>query len=487
MSIELVNITEDMSDWDKHWGAFRNTLNIFVQNKYYGISKEDLAVIGQESISDIARTIVDKVKAFFQWLWEKITDFFGKIKKFVLYIWNKIKEWLGFKNNDQRKFEQMCQSCTLSASPSGTIHYYYDTDTCNNIMNEYFNERFPVCRYHIIVGSTDNRVHKDYFNYAEFKEEIAKYVEKVKKLLDENGGGDLESEYLINSLAKVYNNHNRLVDHIAWSNGVIDKMRGDIKLYKDQNLNEDNILKKLLELSDRVIDTANNIFPDIDWWNSDLLESEGMKAYENATKTLENLLKFCMTTNENAANMYAVLGNLLMRLFRKYNIKEGAVNLKVELPRYLVEHIQKHYGEKFNVGYVFITSLNPRNWNDSGCYNGGTAYQYLNSTSSSIWLDSANLLRKNQASRNDYLTSFGIKKMLHSTAEGSLISSIVHEMTHNADWQTDKNFDRDSDYEDQEQEVRARKAEGSFEPTAQEMAWAKVIIDKIEEQASKHD
>ena len=487
MELTLIDITDTMSDWDQHWSAIRNCLNIYVKGKYYGFSTEDYKAVSAEDLKDVMHTIVDKVKAFFQWLWEKITAFFGKIKKFVLYIWNKIKEWLGFKNNDQRKFEEMCHSCTLSASPSGTIHYYYDTDTCNNILNEYFDKRFPVCKYHIVVGSTDDRAHKLYFNYAEFKEEIVKYVEKVKKLLDENGGGDLKAEYLINSLTKVYHNHNKLVDHIAWSNGIIDKMRGDIKLYKDKNLNEDNILNELLELSGRVIKTANNIFPDIDWWKSDSLESEGMKAYENATKMLENLLKFCMTTNENAANMYAVLGNLLMRLFRKYNIKEGAVNLKVELPGYLVEHIQKHYGEKFNVGYVFITSLNPENWNDSGCYVGGIAYQYNNSTASSVWLDSANLLRKNQKSRNDYLHSFGISKMLHSTAEGSLISSIVHEMTHNADWQTDKGFDRNSKYADQEHEIRARKAEGSFEPTAQEMAWAKIIIDKIEEQASKHD
>ena len=313
------------------------------------------------------------------------------------------------------------------------------------------------------------------------------YVEKVKKLLEENSGGDLKADYLIRSLCDVYDGHNRLVDRIAWSNGVTDKMRADIKAFKDQSLNEDNVLEKLTNACNQVYKTAEAIFPEFDTWNSDSIKANGLAVYDNTMKMLENLMKFCMTTNENAANMYAVLGNLLMRLFRKYNIKEGAVNLKMELPKYLVEHIQNHYGTKFNVGYVFITSMNPENWNDSGCYAGGVSYQQKFSTNSSIWVDATNLLRKNQKSRDTYLNSFGIAKLLHKTAEGSLISTIVHELTHNADWQSGKRFDWDSKYADQEQEIRARKSEGSFEPTSQEMAWAKTVIDQVEAQAAKRD
>ena len=159
MELTLIDITDTMSDWDQHWSAIRNCLNIYVKGKYYGFSTEDYKVVSAEDLKDVMHTIVDKVKAFFKWLWEKLTAFFGKIKKFVLYIWNKIKEWLGLKKNDAHAFQNMCRSCTLSASPNGTIHYYYDTDTCGNILREYLDRRFPVCKYHIVVGSTDDRAH----------------------------------------------------------------------------------------------------------------------------------------------------------------------------------------------------------------------------------------------------------------------------------------------------------------------------------------
>ena len=46
MSLELFNITDNIDNWDLHWSSFTNSYEIYIKEECYGISNEDLSVIG---------------------------------------------------------------------------------------------------------------------------------------------------------------------------------------------------------------------------------------------------------------------------------------------------------------------------------------------------------------------------------------------------------------------------------------------------------
>ena len=494
--LELVDVT-GMSDWDKHFASMENMVSIYCHNKYYGMSDKLKNQIGTESLSDIMSNFCKYVKEFFAWLWRKIKEFYTKIKNFVLRIIARVRRFLfGDSIGSRSNVVTMCTMFKTFISKMEEPKRFYNIVGMLDLMQYIQKSIFPFYKeYKIQFGHIDqDKVETSISNNLELM------IVKQKDFVSTQTKDPRTISYSITELLDVSETYD------VFSNAfpVLDKTyEGVEKISNDvesMNLNENNVLDKLDETCSKITnECCNTIQITYDHLNKD---EDKVSIHKKFLKELNIVLKIVNDISSFGAKSLDIYSSFLTKIYDLCNIKGTAIEFDLQLPEDFKQHIEYIIGGEVQVDHVFVTNKRPTFWDLFGEEAGGkTVFTTVNPNSYknvTVFIN-ANGLIDDESNRDNASQYAKFINTNNSSIVERFLSAIVHEVNHCYDSQRGIDLFEDSDipekgdykrwggasYLSRTTEVNSRNAERKYIPTASEIAWAKSLFDKINEQIKK--
>lgn len=481
--VQLVNVTDDMSEWDSKFASMGNVLQLYIANKNNCLPHNIHDIVSQESLASVMHDFVLYVKKFFSWLLDAVKKMFNKIRDFFKRIFTQILEFLGFKNGRKTLFwhDGVSRSSILEtlADANKKCYFKYYFADLDAALSKYREKCYPKCNFKTIVSDV---VHDICFNISELREKYNKVHDGLKAgTVAFDPPKQVHARVIMDDLSRIYDKIFWFPQAFTMQDAVISDIEKLIERFNNTDLTEENVIDKINDIFNKCIDNINKVFIDSVRLTIDNPDENDPSSYKRALGVMQNMLQGVRIVAASGVHVYEMIFEFIKRAYKDYNIGADAINMEIELPADFKQHIQEHFGEKSTIRKVFLTSLSPDNWGDvSHSVTGG--YTHSSGTADCVWVATQQLHNSTAASvaRKLYVAQNGDDWYVHPW--GALLKVIVHECKHNSDVQNGRKnrFEGDNvPYRQRYQEARAFKAEKDFVPTASEIAWAKSIIAKI--------
>lgn len=188
------------------------------------------------------------------------------------------------------------------------------------------------------------------------------------------------------------------------------------------------------------------------------------------------LLKLLLLKIKYTSINVSVLEGYLVNLRHAYMHNEIDIHLSFPISQDLCRRLGEYYGGVFKVNQLIVTNRDPRTWPDpiTGIKSPITGWMFEDVPIPNIWCN-----------YNFLMSSIARWSRLRGSKEESLIKTIVHECRHLFDIQNKiggalKIETGSHEYADRTYESRARYAADNYKPTSADIAFARMVLQKLD-------
>lgn len=414
--------------------AYQNAVEVLEFYKQRGITKDFLILIGDESLIANAK---EAVKNFIDWIKQIIRHMVAFVLNLITKIRLKLIPLLHLEGNDR------------------LIKIRYDISAIEQNLFVLLNDP---------IDCWINRPEQIEITERLLKEQSTDLTHLLNTTVSGNAITAVRLKAHAEVVCKSLDMVNKYLPSVTKLTGLADKL----------NANDPATLQDIDRLISAMYDTIKiNHMKINDVSHADTIDDK--------LAVCNTLLKLLLLRIKYTGMNVNTLEGYLINLRRAYMNDEIDVHLSFIIPPDMCERLGKYYGGTFKVNCLVVTNRDPRTWPDpiSGLRSPISGWMFENAPVPNIWCN-----------YNFLMSSVSRWSRLRGSKEESLIKTIVHECRHLFDIQNGASpeFTREDnvyDYKDRTYESRARYAADHYHPTQADIAFAKKVLYRLNEEVKR--
>lgn len=427
--IELQCLDDIIQKQDIAFNAYHNAIVIVKFYEQHGITRDFHDLIGDESLIDNARQVIEN---FITWL----KDTLKKIVAFVLNLITKIK------------------------SKIMTILHVDDLDRLIKLGYD--------------ISTIEQKLFVILQDPIDFWINRPEQVELTERLLISQSS---DLGHLLNTIVRGNAvTATRLKSHaevICKSIIMLNQHLPDTLLLTDAvnqlNANDPSITHRVDRLIRSMCETLQH-----NYMNAN--DTIKVNTLDEKIIVCNTLLKLLLLKIKYTSINVSTLEGYLVNLRHAYMCNEIDIHLSFPISHDLCRRLGEYYGGVFKVNQLIVTNRDPRTWPDpiTGVKSSITGWMFEDVPIPNIWCN-----------YNFLMSSVSRWSRLRGSKEESLIKTIVHECRHLFDIQNrlGGSFTIETgshEYMDRTYESRARYAADNYKPTSADIAFARMVLQKLD-------